>query len=400
MNITRLRGAPSFIGLGAFFLSAGCGASHVNANDTGAGPGTAAPGADAGTKTNQDGTPVDPAVVGCNLHTKFEGDELCIEAPPVDKGFQVHIGPTNYDDPDELAKFVIDAGGETNDYYFVKSANADDIFFYKRNYRMRPRSHHLIVSEVKQDHADGWNTPVSPASSASAGAPAPTGPATGFDVGRRLGGTQNDLKDNPLGGVIPPENEGIGMPLSAHTQLSVNLHHFNSGDHAILREAWVNFWYIDGANVTREAKEMFAVGGAGMAIKPGEHTTLHYTCDIQEDGRVLTMYGHRHAHNVRFSSWRTRDGVQDLVYQGFNWQEPMVLEFSSLITNPAPDTPNQKEGGWNGPLDLKKGDVIEWECEVNNTGDKTLNFTNETVDGEMCILVGDTIGPGVGCFHI
>lgn len=82
---------------------------------------------------------------------------------------------------------------------------------------------------------------------------------------------------------------------------------------------------MDAATVTQEAKEMFAVGGAAMAIKPGEHTTLHYTCDIQEDGRVLTMYGHRHAHNVRFSSWRTRDGVQDLVYQGFNWQEPMVL---------------------------------------------------------------------------
>lgn len=372
--------------LGAVALL-GCACSSTDVNPAGGE-------ADAGGKppVTVDGTPVDPEVVGCNLHTRFDGDELCMAAPPADKGFQVHVGPTDYDDTDELAKYVIEAGAETNDYYFTKSTNSDAIYFYKRNYRMRPRSHHLIVSQVQADHADGWNTP------AVSGAPA-TGAGAGIDVGRRLGGSQNELKDNPLGGVVPPENEGIGMPLDPHVQLSVNLHHFNSEDHAILREAWVNFWYVDGSTVTREAKEMFAVGGFAMAIKPGEHKTLHYTCDVQEDGRVLTMYGHRHAHNVRFSSWRTRGGQQDLVYEGFDWKEPMVLEFSSLITNPVPDDTSKKEGGWNGELDLKKGDVLEWECEVDNNGTKTLNFTNETVDGEMCILVGDTIGPTVSCIH-
>jgi hypothetical protein len=385
-RLTKARHYSGVARLSVLLFCAGCSSTSTgpHAAPVTGGP---APAADGG-----GGTPTDPNVTGCNLHTAFDGDELCIGAPPADLGFQIHIGPSNYDDPAELAKYVIDAGAETNDYYFLKSGNDADIYFYKRNYRMRPRSHHLIVSEVQADHADGWNTP------AAAGS-APTSAATGFDVGRRLGGSQNVSKDNPIGGVIPPENEGIGMPLGAHAQLSVNLHHFNSGDHPILREAWVNFWYVDAATVTQEAKEMFAVGGFAMAIKPGEHTTLHYTCDVQQDGRVLTMYGHRHAHNVRFTSWRTRGGQQDLVYQGFNWQDPMVLEFSSVTTNPAPDTPNQIEGGWSGPLDLKQGDVLEWECEVNNTGNTTLNFTNETVNGEMCILVGDTIGPSIGCIH-
>jgi hypothetical protein len=116
MNITKLRGswASLITGLGTVLLSCACSSTHASANDTSGGPAT---GTDAGPKTtNADGTPVDPAVVGCDIHTKFDGDDLCIKPPPADQGFQVRVGPTNYDDPDELAKYVIDAGAETNDY--------------------------------------------------------------------------------------------------------------------------------------------------------------------------------------------------------------------------------------------------------------------------------------------
>src|ERR1051325_849741 len=87
---------------------------------------------------------------GCK-HTKFPGDELCIAPPPADQGFQVHIGPTDYDDPEQLADFVLEPGVERTDNYYLKSANADDIYYYRRQYRMRPGSHHMILYSVTSD---------------------------------------------------------------------------------------------------------------------------------------------------------------------------------------------------------------------------------------------------------
>src|SRR5689334_21722050 len=39
----------------------------------------------------------------CNLHSGFAGDEYCIFPPPEGKGIQIHFGPKNYTDQDELA---------------------------------------------------------------------------------------------------------------------------------------------------------------------------------------------------------------------------------------------------------------------------------------------------------
>src|SRR5262245_17555442 len=190
---------------------------------------------------------------GCQ-HTKFAGDELCIAAPPADEGFQVHISPTDYDDPDQLAEFVLEPGVERTDNYYLKSENAGDIYYYRRQYRMRPGSHHMILYSVTSDHPDGWNT--SATNGTGTGTGSPLIPASGFgDIGRRLGGSQNESKDNPLG-ETPPEDEGIGMPLAAHTQLSVNLHHNNTTAHELLREEWVNFWYKDPDTVTQQTNEM------------------------------------------------------------------------------------------------------------------------------------------------
>jgi hypothetical protein len=41
-----------------------------------------------------------PLAMGeCGLDTDYDGDEYCILPPPPDQGFQLHIGPSNYDNP-------------------------------------------------------------------------------------------------------------------------------------------------------------------------------------------------------------------------------------------------------------------------------------------------------------
>lgn len=296
----------------------------------------------------------------CGLATRWGGDQYCIQPPPADKGFQVHIGPADYDNPDP--RYVLEPGQEVTEIFPATSGNDREVYYYYRQYRMRPGSHHMIIM------------------------------TTGSEL-RRLGGSQNLAKDNPDLGIIPPENRGVGMKLGPSTPLLVNLHYINATSAPILKEVWVNFWYKDAAEVTEPAFEMFS--GTPMNVAPGEHRVIRGECPLSEAGRLLTVYGHRHANNRRFSVWRTHDAQQDLIYEDYDWEDPLVLEFNSTLANTAADSAKKTAGGWSGELDLVPGDKLSFECDIVNATDRTFVGRNEALDDEMCILVGDTAGARV-----
>jgi hypothetical protein len=314
-------------------------------------------------------TPTTPPAAGpgviemdtCCIKTKYAGDNYCIKAPPADKGFQMHIGPTNYDSPE--ARYVLQPGEELTENFGVTSGNTNEVYYYWRQYRMRPGSHHLIVN---------------------AGA-------------RRIGGSSNSAKDNPEAGKIAPENEGVGMPLAARTQISNSFHTFNFSEKPVLKEAWVNFWYRDKALVKEPTREVFSM--LGMGIAPGQHVNKHGSCNITAPGRMLTIYGHVHANNERFSVWRTRGGEKKLIHEAYDWEHPHVSEYSSTVMNPTLDPAMKKDGGFSGIVDLMPGDKVEFECQILNDTDKVFLGANEAEDDEMCILIGDTVGTTipVGC---
>jgi hypothetical protein len=350
--------------------TAGIGGTPSSVLPTAGAPGIAGAGAlSNGPATN---LPVDPAggkklaMDECDLHTPYPGDEYCIKPPPADKGFQIHIGPADYNNPE--AKYVLQPGQEDVVTMSAVSGNTTDIKYYYRQYRMRPGSHHVIV----------------------------------YNNGRRLGGTQNLAKDNPDFGLIPPESEGVGIPLAAKSPIDVNMHYYNFGDKPIIREVWINFWYKDPATVTETAAEIFSMTGVSAAVAHS-HTVVGASCTVSGTGRALTIYGHRHLNNVRFSAWRNRGSQRDLVFEDYDPAHPTVLEYNSLTTNMPPDKASKRAGGWNGPLDLKAGDTMEFECEIVNNTNKNFTGANEAADDEMCILVGDTVGatisglPGFGC---
>jgi hypothetical protein len=298
----------------------------------------------------------------CNLHTKFPGDEYCILPPPADKGFQLHIGPTDYDNPE--AKYILSAGQETTSTFTATSSNDKEVLFYYRQFRMRPGAHHNIIS---------------------------SGNAGDLGLGQRIGTVNALAEDYPKGGIIAPENTGVGIKLQPQTKINVSLHSINTTQNPQLREIWVNFWYRNPEEVTEPVKEIFAAAPMG-GIAPGADVVIKGTCDVKGDGRMLWAYGHRHANNVRFSVWRSRGGMKDLVYQGYNWEETLVLDYSSTVKNPVADTAPNVEGGWSGILDTKTGDQFLWECHIINKTQGVLNFTNNTFTGEMCILDAETVG--------
>jgi len=274
----------------------------------------------------------------------------------------MHVGPSNYDNPE--AKYILTAGEETTDTFTVTSTNDKEIYFYYRQYRMRPGAHHNIIS---------------------------SGNAGDIGLGQRIGTVNSLTEDYPKGGIIAPENTGVGIKMKPHSSINVSLHSINPSQKTELREIWVNFWYRNPEDVTDPVNEIFAA--APMAgIPPGADVMVNGSCAVSGKGRMLWAYGHRHANNTRFSVWRSRAGKKDLVYQGYNWEETLVLDYSSTVKNPVPDTGPNVEGGWSGILDMQAGDQFTWECHVVNKTNGVLNFTNNTFTGEMCILDAETVG--------
>jgi hypothetical protein len=301
----------------------------------------------------------------CGLKTKFQGDQYCINPPPADKGFQLHIGPANYDNPE--AKYILQPGEENVVNLTATSGNDKDIEYYFRQYRMRPGSHHVILS------ADG----------------------------KRIGGTQNLARDQPENGIIPPENADVGLPLPARAQINANMHFYNFTEKPILRELWTNYWYKEPGTVKEVAKSVFSMTGVSAAVAHS-HVVVGAYCPVQGNGRALSLYGHRHLNNVRFSIWLNSGGKKELVFEDYDSEHPGVLEFNSLTTNPSANPSSKTMGGATGILNLKQGDMLDFECEIVNDTDVNFIGKNEASDDEMCILVGDTVGAQVsaGCSPI
>jgi hypothetical protein len=331
-----------------------------------------------------DGLRNNPYAIRCidadpNYRTKYAGDQYCILPPPENLGTQVRVGPDSYDN---AGPFELAAGGETTAFFSVNASNTTAHYYYRSNWRMRPGGHHVLISLPKADSADGWSNLGDMGSEFGSAA-------------RSFGGSQRPVVDRPQGTLeIPIENQGLGQELPARQQFSFNLHHVNTSDAPILREMWVNVWYMDQKDVTAPMNTFAGTGSpADMAIAPGRSVKLEYKCAGSGDTRLISMYGHDHAHNVRFGVWLMRaNGERVSVYESFNWEDIPVYQFDSVSMNPTPNASSKTDGAFNGLLLLKAGDALHFQCEINNTSDQMLSFANETFTGEMCILFGGYTG--------
>src|SRR5215831_20828062 len=56
--------------------------------------------------------------VPCDLSTDYAGDDLCILPPEPGDGMQIHLGPSDYDDPDAVAPFMVAPGVENVECHY------------------------------------------------------------------------------------------------------------------------------------------------------------------------------------------------------------------------------------------------------------------------------------------
>ncbi|HVW24914.1 MAG TPA: hypothetical protein VHC69_06060 [Polyangiaceae bacterium] len=330
------------------------------------------------------------------INTGFPGDDLCLD-PPKD-GFQLHVGPSDYTDPDEITKWTLPPGGfpgqgpDINFCYYMKTPNDTDIYTSEYYAHMRPGSHHYIMFGV----ANG-NVPDSTGPDSCAARDAQIAGGANF-----LSGATREVQNATMFGDAP-EDTGLGSPIEAHKQLNMNLHFVNITDQPVLEELWVNMIEKPADEVSVIVKAIEWLGGLTMNIPPHQDQLLQApsgSCTgpstIPDGVRILGVTAHMHANTVRVSMYHQAPGASDkeLIFDDFNWSEPTVWLFNSKITNPMPNRDALMSGApKSGDFNVGPQDQFTWECQVDNQTDSTLTFSDKAYTGEMCNIFGMYASP-------
>jgi hypothetical protein len=331
-----------------------------------------------------------------DFHTDYPGDDLCLKPPK--NGYQLHVGPTDYTDPDAVNPWILPPGGfpgqgpDINFCYYMKSPNPDDIYSAGYIAHMRPGSHHYIMFAVNGD------VPDSTAPDSCAARDSQIAGGANF-----ISGATREVQDATMFGDAP-EDQGLGMPLAGKQQLNMNLHFVNIGDQPVLEELWVNLLDKPADEVTVTVKAMEWLGGLTMKIPPHQDQTLQSptaagACTSPKDidsVRILGVTAHMHANTVRVSMYHQAPGATDreLIFDDFDWSEPTVWRFNSTTTNPLPDRTASRSGApFSGVFNVTPQDTFSWECQVENQTDSTLTFSDKAYTGEMCNIFGMYASP-------
>jgi hypothetical protein len=322
---------------------------------------------------DSDAGPPSQLANGCPVNSGYIGDSMCLPAPTPDQGFQLHYGPKDYTNPADAQDFILAPNSEINDCYYLKTSNTTDQYVSGYQFNMRPGSHHIIMNVNSMAQADGFAT-----CQANDQTPGLLGASETPEV--------NELTDPA------PENQGLAVKIPANSQAVVNFHVINTTAKPLLREAWLNYFYIDPSEVKGIRGNVFLVGGLSFQITPGTNTTYQYSCSPNRPVRILSLAAHMHAHTTRLTMWKVTAGQANMVYESYDWANPVAFFYDSVHKNTMPNRTAQIPGATTGPMTLQPGDSIQWECAVDNTSDVTLTFRNEVYTGEMCI-VGGTMVP-------
>lgn len=328
----------------------------------------------------------------CKVDSGYAGDELALCDMDPSEGMVIHFGPTDYTNPDEVAKYVLPAGGEDEFCLRVNTTNTTQQFFDSYHGRMRPNSHHLIVTmpatHVEND-AEPWQC----------------GPQV---IDRWLFGSQDPQIDVGVGAdpALPQPGDpdyGLAHDVPPNQTLLMDFHNVNATDHEELREAWASLKYVDPASVLVRS-DLIGLYNVGISVPPHtEMTTSRVRCDVptnaageQQAVYVNVLTGHAHQRMERLSVWHDRlDGSHELVYETHDWAEPGNALYRDRVTNPILPIPEgQVWGATSGYLQVLPGESLSFECQFNNTLDQTITI-GETSNDEMCNVFGDYF-PSVG----
>ena len=316
----------------------------------------------------------------CGLQTQFASDDACILPPDPSEGFQIHIGPSNYDDPEEVAKYIMKPGEESSECWTFHTPNEEEVYYQTSVISGRAGTHHIINTMLAEDLEDGGFARC-----------ADGGSGQNSTV---LGQLPGASKPYMARGHVAPENKQIGRKIAARATAQADMHYYNFTDKDIIREFWMNIYTVDKAMITETSSLVRGMGGFSWSrepIAPGTNQVYGYECPIVGNGRILNLLGHYHAHGVRFTAKLKRGDADPMkVFEMYDYRDPATFEYDSRTKNPP--FSEMAAGAYSGILDVSEGDILSWECHIINDSDVGLRYVNEVNTGEMCNLWGSTIG--------
>jgi hypothetical protein len=310
------------------------------------------------------------------LHSGFRGDEYCLRPPPPERGVQLHFGPRSYLDPAELQPYLVQPGQELTSYAVLNVPISAPRQMAYVKLSMRPGSHHLISMLVTGKLQPGFVEPSA-------------------DCGGRLltsfPSTTLPILESPPQGVPAPENEGLARDLPADTSLCLDYHRYNDSQAPIVSEAWVNVWFAEPSAVTQRSFDMVMNAGPFEPLAAHARRTLTAVSEVSGDGRILTLFGHRHAATGRFAVFLN----ELLIYDSYDWSEPRRYEYDSLTTNPRLDADKRLDGAASGVLAVHSGDRLRVACDSYNASTSAMSFGSDLRAQEMCVLFISAVGVAV-----
>jgi Copper type II ascorbate-dependent monooxygenase, C-terminal domain len=364
-------------GNGAAAASGSSGGSAASGSTSGsgtAGSGTAGTGTTAGSGSTagsgaSSGTPdaaaassADPSGV-----TIWSGpDATDLAAPAPSDGFQ--IASPDYNANDANAKqLVVPAGQEIFLCYYVTiPGNANINVGAIRSWMTGASSHHFILYQLSQPSLTSGtiNTCSTSAGTWVYGTSSP---------GRIVG------MDMP---------SGVGLPMSAGTQLVVNMHFINPGATAIYPKLKVNLFYAKNIQYTAGVVTSF---NASIDIPPatanGPGTqTVSGTCHAPVGAHFFQMATHTHKHaTVATIDYTTGGQTTRLVYTGTTQTYP-----TDQVPGTGTDYQHPGVAMWNAPdfLTLKAGDSFTYSCSYANSGTTAVTVGETAASNEMCMMMG------------
>ncbi len=329
--------------------------------------------------TDQWGAPL------CPVNTGYNGDDLAICAPAdLNEGMLLHYGPKDYNNPAEIEKYKMLPFGEAENCVYVRTTNTEPVWVNRFHGRMRPESHHLIVTIAPE-----WPEGV------VEGEPVPCDQGEAFGS-RWLLGSQDPQIDLEVEGSSPgslPAKEGdpefgAGTVIQPNSVLRIDMHYVNGTDQEILREAWVYLKTVP-ADQVKVQVDMITFFQVNINVPPNSKGTVtaRGRCPVPSERYIGMVTGHFHKHGTRFSTWyEPQGGEPQLIYQSYDWDTPGNAWFTPRITNPIIDG-GGRWGGTSGYVLAKPGDYVSFECEFDNPSTQSVHF-GELGRDQMCNVFG------------
>jgi len=364
-------------------VTAGTGAAGSPGTDPGqvGAAGTAAPTAGTGATMPDMGTKYPDPRGKCTIDSGYADDRACLLPPPAGEGMQIHVGPTDYKNAAEVAKYIMRPGEESSQCWTFRTPNDQPVYYQTYELSGRAGTHHIINTMYNQQIADGGFTGCAD-------------PGTGTN-GNIIDNLPGASKAYMARGIVAPENMDVGRMIPPKAVSQADMHYFNFTDKDIIREFWMNVYFVKPEVVKQQAEQIRAMGGISWSfvpIAPGTDMVYKYECPIVGNGRIMSLLGHYHAHGKQFTASirRADSGKTEKVFEMFDYLDPAQFDYDTVQKNPA-FTP-AAAGALSGLLEVKNGDVLMWDCHIINDGDVGLTYTNEVKTGEMCNLWGSSLG--------